>query len=170
MELCKWVCERLCWEIMSGQENKEKSISWRSMNDMNSTRSSSRAISFLMRMLILISHASFAPFVLYEPIISFLSEHLYKISQESHELVVGNQASMLDWQGQKALSGPLRAGMQKNGMASSGSGILCILARLGLVLTNVLHNACWSLACLLSTTNSYTLSEQVFVDAFPQLS
>ena len=62
----------------------EKSISWRSMNNMNSIRSGSRTISFLMRTLILTSHASFAPFVLYEPIIFFLSGHLYKISQQSH--------------------------------------------------------------------------------------
>ena len=60
---------------------------------MNSIRSSSRAISFLMRTLILTSHASFAPFVLYEPIIFFLSGHLYKISQQSQEFVVGNQSS-----------------------------------------------------------------------------
>ena len=55
-------------------------------------RSSSSDISFLMRTLILVSHASFAPFVLYKRIIFFLSGHLYKISQQSHELVVGKRA------------------------------------------------------------------------------
>jgi hypothetical protein len=48
-------------------------------------RSNSRPISFLMRALILASHASFAPFVPYERIMFFLSGHLYKISQQSHE-------------------------------------------------------------------------------------
>src|SRR2546425_477108 len=62
----------------------EQIISWRSMNDMNSIRSSLRAISCLMRMLILTSHASFAPFVPYERMMSFLSGHLYEISQQSH--------------------------------------------------------------------------------------
>jgi len=55
---------------------------------MNSIRRSSRAISLLMRMLILASHAFFAPFVLYERIILFLSGHLYKISQQSHILTL----------------------------------------------------------------------------------
>ncbi len=47
----------------------------------------------------LIAHPSFRAtlarrehFVLYEPIIFFLSGHLYKISQQSQELVVGKQA------------------------------------------------------------------------------
>src|SRR5260221_10654052 len=62
------------------------------MNGMNGMRSSSRAISFLMRTLILASHASFALFVLYKRIIFFLSGHLYKISQQSHEIVVGKRA------------------------------------------------------------------------------
>ena len=70
------------------REQGEKSISWRSMNDMNGMRSSSRAISFLMRTPILASHGSFTPFVLYERIIFSLSGHLYKISQQSHEFVV----------------------------------------------------------------------------------
>jgi hypothetical protein len=51
---------------------------------MNSISSSSRAIAFSGKTLILISHASFAPFVLYKPTILFLSGHLYKISQQSH--------------------------------------------------------------------------------------
>ena len=63
------------------REQGEKSSSWRSMNGM---RSNSRTISFLMRTLILASHASFAPFVPYEWIIFFLSGHLYKISHQSH--------------------------------------------------------------------------------------
>src|SRR2546421_8384465 len=62
----------------------EQILSWRSMNDMNSRRSSLRAISCLMRMRILTSHASFAPFVPYERIMFSLSGHLYKISQQSH--------------------------------------------------------------------------------------
>ncbi len=57
---------------------------------MNSIRSSSRAISFLMRTLILTSHASFAPFVLYEPIMFFLSGHLYKISLQSLSSPISN--------------------------------------------------------------------------------
>jgi hypothetical protein len=61
---------------------------------MNSIRSSSRAISLLMRVLILASHASFAPFVLYERIILFLSGHLYKISQQSHSYTL-SQLSQL---------------------------------------------------------------------------
>jgi hypothetical protein len=63
----------------------EKSISWRSINGMNSMRSSARAISFLMRTLIHAAHASFAPFVLSERAIFSLSGHLYKISQQSHK-------------------------------------------------------------------------------------
>ena len=55
---------------------------WRSMNGM---RSSSRTHSFLMKTLILASHASSAPFVPFERIMFFLSGHLYKISQQSHE-------------------------------------------------------------------------------------
>jgi|SRR5438045_4921650 hypothetical protein len=47
-------------------------------------RSSSSDISFLMRTLILVSHASFAPFVPYRRIISLLSGHAIKISQQSH--------------------------------------------------------------------------------------
>src|SRR6266702_1978672 len=66
------------------REQGGQSLSWRSMNDMNSIRSSLRDISFLMRSLFLASHASFAPFVLYERIIFFLSGHLYRISQQSH--------------------------------------------------------------------------------------
>ena len=54
---------------------------WRSMNGM---RSSSRTHSFLMKTLILASHASSAPFVPFERILFFLSGHLYKISQQSH--------------------------------------------------------------------------------------
>ena len=63
---------------------------------MNSIRSSSRAISFLMRTLILTSHASFAPFVLYERIIFSLSGHLYKISQQSHSYTRGICATFDD--------------------------------------------------------------------------
>jgi len=55
---------------------------WRSMNGM---RSSSRTHSFLMKTLILASHASSAPFVPFERILFFLSGHLYKISQQSHK-------------------------------------------------------------------------------------
>src|SRR5260370_4046926 len=61
------------------------------MNDINSIRSSSRAISFLMRALLISSHASFTPFVLYERIMFFLCGHLYKISQQN-EFVVGKRA------------------------------------------------------------------------------
>src|SRR5579859_7905237 len=62
-------------------EQGEKSIYWRSMNGM---RCNSRAASFLMKTLISVSHASFAPFVPYERIIFFLSGHLDRISQQSH--------------------------------------------------------------------------------------
>jgi hypothetical protein len=48
-------------------------------------RCNSRATSFLMKTLIPVSHASFAPFVLYERIIFFLSGHLDRISQQSHK-------------------------------------------------------------------------------------
>ena len=56
---------------------------------MNSIRSSLRAISCLMRTLILTSHASFASFVPYERMVFFLSGHLYKISQQSHAYAPG---------------------------------------------------------------------------------
>ena len=57
-------------------------MDWRSMNGI---RSSSRALSFLRRTLIIASHASFAPFVPYERLIFFLSGHAIKISQQSHK-------------------------------------------------------------------------------------
>ena len=63
------------------REQGEKSMDWRSMNGI---RSSSRALSFLRRTLIIASHASFAPFVPYERLIFFLSGHAIKISQQSH--------------------------------------------------------------------------------------
>ena len=47
-------------------------------------RSISGAASSLMSTLILVSHASFAPFVPNARIISFLSGHAIKISQQSH--------------------------------------------------------------------------------------
>src|SRR6266516_6656489 len=64
------------------REQGEKSMDWRSMNGI---RSSSRALSFLRRTLIIASHASFAPFVPYERLIFFLSGHAIKISQQSHK-------------------------------------------------------------------------------------
>jgi len=48
-------------------------------------RSTSGAASSLMSTLILVSHASFAPFVPHARIISFLSGHAIKISQQSHK-------------------------------------------------------------------------------------
>src|SRR3989440_9137088 len=63
------------------REQGEQRMYWRSMNGM---RSSSRTHSFLMKTLILASHASSAPFVPFERILFFLSGHLYKISQQSH--------------------------------------------------------------------------------------
>src|SRR5256714_9416954 len=63
------------------REQGEQRMYWRSMNGM---RSSSRTHSFLMKTLILASHASSAPFVPLERIMFFLSGHLYKISQQSH--------------------------------------------------------------------------------------
>ncbi len=47
-------------------------------------RSTSGAASSLMSTLILVSHAAFAPFVPHARIISFLSGHAIKISQQSH--------------------------------------------------------------------------------------
>ena len=47
-------------------------------------RRTSGAASSLMSTLILVSHASFAPFVPHARIISFLSGHAIKISQQSH--------------------------------------------------------------------------------------
>src|SRR2546421_2841154 len=64
------------------REQGEQRMYWRSMNGM---RSSSRTHSFLMKTLILASHASSAPFVPFERIMFFLSGHLYKISQQSHK-------------------------------------------------------------------------------------
>src|SRR5437899_11850138 len=64
------------------REQGEQRMYWRSMNGM---RSSSRTHSFLMKTLILASHASSAPFVPFERIMFFLSGHLYKISQQSPE-------------------------------------------------------------------------------------
>src|SRR5260370_6834876 len=61
------------------------------MNDINRIRRSSRGSWFLMRPVVLASHASFTAFVLYERIMSFLSGHLYKISQQN-EFVVGKRA------------------------------------------------------------------------------
>ena len=49
-------------------------------------RSISGAASALMSTLILVSHAYFGPFVPNARIISFLSGHAIKISQQSHEL------------------------------------------------------------------------------------
>ena len=62
-------------------EQGEKSLSWRSMNGM---RCHARAASFLLKTLIAVSHASFAPFVPSERIMFFLSGHLDRISQQSH--------------------------------------------------------------------------------------
>src|SRR5438105_12047356 len=67
------------------REQGEQRMYWRSMNGM---RSSSRTHSFLMKTLILASHASSAPFVPFERILFFLSGHLYKISQQSHQSAV----------------------------------------------------------------------------------
>src|SRR5438105_325867 len=64
------------------REQGEQRMYWRSMNGM---RSSSRTHSFLMKTLILASHAPSAPFVPFERILFFLSGHLYKISQQSHK-------------------------------------------------------------------------------------
>ena|SRR3989440_4009598 len=64
-------------------EQGEKSLSWRSMNGM---RCHARAASFLLKTLIAVSHASFAPFVPSERIMFFLSGHLDRISQQSHQL------------------------------------------------------------------------------------
>src|SRR6266849_4669676 len=73
------------------REQEEKRNSWRSRSSM---RSISGAASSLMSTLILVSHASFAPFVPNARIISFLSGHAIKISQQSHELFVGKQPTV----------------------------------------------------------------------------
>src|SRR5260370_2933415 len=64
------------------REQEEKRNSWRSISSMRST---SGTASSLMSTLILVSHASFAPFVQNARIISFLSGHAIKISQQSHQ-------------------------------------------------------------------------------------